>query len=96
MPEADDLDLVRLLEVYDGLPEDVVLDSICCILRERVLPTLVRRANFLGFSVSHKKHGSEEFLRFKLNDIGKDLLSFSDVTSTRTPTTGVVADEVLP
>jgi hypothetical protein len=94
--ELDGLDLPSLLDTYSILPNDVIVDSLRCILRERVLPTIIRRGHFIGFNTSFVKVGKEEFLKFKLNDIGKDVVSFVDPSSTHQPTTGVVADEVLP
>jgi hypothetical protein len=94
--DLDDLDLPSLLNKYIGLPNDEVIDSLRCILRERVLPRLIRRGHFIGFSTSYVKHGKEEFLKFKLNDIGKDLFSLVDPSATLSPTTGVVVDEVIP
>jgi hypothetical protein len=94
--EFDSLDLPSLLDVYSKLPNDVVVGSLKCILRERVLPTLIRRGHFIGLSSSFVKSGKQEFLKFKLNDIGKDIVSFVDPSATHQPITGVVADEVLP
>jgi hypothetical protein len=94
--DLESLDLPALLDVYSRLSNDVVVDSLRCIFRERVLPCLIRRGHFIGFSTSYLKAGTEEFLKFKLNDIGKDVVSLVDPSSTHRPTTGVVIDEVIP
>jgi hypothetical protein len=94
--DLDDLDLPSMLELYSTLPDAETLDSLRCIFKYRVLPNVIRRCHFIGFDTSVTKHGLQEVLRFKLNDIGKDLFCLADPTSTRSPITGVVVDEVLP
>jgi hypothetical protein len=94
--DLNDLDLPLLLDKYTHLPSDFVAGSLRCIFRERVLPRLVRRGHIIGFSTSYVKYGREEFLKFKLNDIGKDIVSIVDPSSTQSSTTGVVVDEVIP
>jgi hypothetical protein len=94
--EFDSLDLPSLLDVYSKLSDDVTVGSLRCILRERVLPTLIRRGHFIGFNTSLVKSGKQEFLKFKLSDIGKDVVSLVDPSATHQPITGVVADEVIP
>jgi hypothetical protein len=94
--DLDDLDLPSMLNVYSTLSDAETLDSLQSIFKHRVLPNMIRRCHFIGFDTSVTKHGEQEMLRFKLNDIGRDLFVLTDPTSTQSPTTGVVVDEVLP